>query len=373
MPPSLPAAAAAALLVAACLAATPASAEPLPFDGRVRPQADGSLAAYMDPPNAANHASSIEALPDGTLLLAWFSGTKEEADKCAIAVSRLPPGSAQWTAPAIVSERDGFSNQNPVLFHDVSSGTTMLFHSQLPAEAGEGLDALWLVLSTDGGATWAPPSPFLNLTAQHQGVFDRNRVVPRKDGSLLLPLYWTSDGAPNSPFMLVSDAANHSRWGALVNVSRADNLVQPTVVRTAPGTLTAFFRDRRAQSVYGAASSDEGLSWTAPTAAAAGGLPNNNAGIEAFQLASGATILLFNNATQGRTPLTAALSETAGAAWTVSRNLQVHDDNSTNTKGVEFSYPTVLQTPDGTIHAAYTYNRQTIKYVRFTEAWVRGA
>lgn len=370
--PRAPVAAAPAALVAAASLVAAVSAAPLPFDGLVRPQAGGLAVAYMDPPNLANHASTIEILPDGTLLLAWFSGVKEEADKCAIAVSRLPPGSAQWTTPAIVSERDGYSNQNPVLFHDVASGTTMLFHSQLPANAGEGLDALWLLLSSDGGATWSPPSPFLNLTAQRQGVFDRNRVVPRADGSLLLPLYWTSDGAPNSPFMLISDAANHSRWGAPVNVTRADNLVQPTVVRTAPGTLTAFFRDRKSRNIYGAASSDEGLTWTAPSVAAAGGLPNNNAGIEAFQLASGATILLFNNATKGRTPLTAALSEDAGAAWTASRDLQVHDDNSTNTAGVEYSYPTVLQAPDGTIHAAYTYNRQTIKYVRFTEGWVRG-
>ena len=87
---------------------------------------------------------------------------------------------------------------------------------------------------------------------------------------------------------------------------------------------------------------------------------------------SGADAKLFNNATQGRTPLTAALSKTAGADWIASRNLQVHDDNSSIVKGVEFSYPTVLQTPDGTIHAAFTYNRQTIKYVRFTEGWILG-
>jgi len=137
------------------------------------------------------------------------------------------------------------------------------------------------------------------------------------------------------------------------STSHADELVQPSVVRTAPGTLTAFFRDRRAQFIYAATSHDEGLSWTAPSAAAAGGLPNNNAGIEAYQLASGAAILLFNNATKGRTPLTAALSRMAGAAWVASRDLQVHDDNSTNVKDVEYSTPTVLQTPDGTIHGLH--------------------
>jgi predicted neuraminidase len=152
----------------------------------------------------------------------------------------------------------------------------------------------------------------------------------------------------------------------------APGLVQPSIVRTAPGVLTAFFRDRAAKHVYGATSRDEGASWSVPTPAQAGGLPNNNAGIEAFQLLSGRTLLLFNNVSGSggvRTPMTAATSPDGGLSWTVSRNLQVHDDN--DTKAVEFSYPSVLQTPDGTIHAAYTYNRQTIKYVRFTEGWLR--
>ncbi len=38
---------------------------------------------------------------------------------------------------------------------------------------------------------------------------------------------------------------------------------------------------------------------------------------------------------------------------------------------VEFSYPTLLQTSDGNIHVAYTYNRATIKYRRFTENWIK--
>ena len=44
------------------------------FDGKVRPEKDGSKAAFMIPPYKSNHASTIEVLPDGTLAAAWFSG-----------------------------------------------------------------------------------------------------------------------------------------------------------------------------------------------------------------------------------------------------------------------------------------------------------
>lgn len=264
-----------AFVLALFVCFTSSIAAPLSYDGLVRPQKDGSLVAYMDPPNIANHASSIEQLPDGTLLLAWFSGIKEEANKCAIAVSRLPAGSSQWSKPMIVSERDGFSNQNPVLYYDASTKTTFLYHSQLAAGAGEGLDNLWILQSTDSGVSWSKPSVFLDKSKDGKGIFDRNRIISRADGSLLFPLYWTTDGTPNTPFMLISSASNHSTWGNPVDVKNASNLVQPTVVRTASGTLKAFFRDRKSANVFGASSTDEGLTWTTPTPASAGNLPNN--------------------------------------------------------------------------------------------------
>ena len=364
----------AVLLALAAFAAGAAGAAgaPLPFDGLVRAQPDGSRVAYMAPPAAANHAASIEQLPGGALILAWFSGAAEEAPGCAIAVSRLAAGAVQWEAPRVVAERDGYSNQNPVLFYDAQAGAVRLFFSQLAANAGEGLDVLWQLTSADLGATWGVPRPFLDLTASKQGVFDRNRIIARADGGLLFPCYFTTKGPPNSPFLLTAPAANHTAWSAPQPIAGAAGLVQPSIVRTAPGTLTAFFRDRAGKSVYGATSRDEGASWTAPTPAQAGGLPNNNAGIEAFQLLSGNTLLLFNNRSGNgvRTPMTAALSRDGGLSWPVSRDLQVHDDN--DTQAIEFSYPTVLQTPDGTIHAAYTYNRQTIKYLRFVEGWLSG-
>lgn len=213
------------------------------------------------------------------------------------------------------------------------------------------------------------PTPFARALSQQ----DRNRIILSAGGGLIFPCYFTTDKIPNSPFLLIADAANHSKWGKPQSIKDADDLVQPSLVRTAPGTLTAFFRDRNAKNIFGATSMDEGGTWTKPTPAQAGNLPNNNAGIEAWQLASGNTVLLFNNKTGGgtRSPMTAALSRDGGRSWFASRNLQVHDDNSTS--ATEFSYPTVLQTPDGMIHAAYTYDRACIKYIAFSEAWISAA
>ena len=85
----------------------------------------------MIPPYKSNHASTIEILPDGTLAAAWFSGVKEEADNCAIVFATLPAGTTNWTTATTVSQREGYSNQNPVLFYDNITSTLHLFHSQV--------------------------------------------------------------------------------------------------------------------------------------------------------------------------------------------------------------------------------------------------
>lgn len=54
-----------------------------------------------------------------------------------------------------------------------------------------------------------------------------------------------------------------------------------------------------------------------------------------------------------------------GITWPYSRYLE-----SSNITSQEFSYPSLLQTPDNYIHVSYTYNRLTIKYVKFQESWI---
>ena len=139
--------------------------------------------------------------------------------------------------------------------------------------------------------------------------------------------------------------------------------------------MKTFFRDRRAVSIYFSDSNDDGLTWSIPKPTS---LPNNDAGIEAYRLKTGAIIMAFNShkgTRQPRSPLTVALSYDNGLTWPYQRNIQIHDDDN-NTHIGEYSYPSLIQSfwsgnDDNDIHLVYTYDRETIKYVRFNEKWIQ--
>jgi predicted neuraminidase len=161
----------------------------------------------------------------------------------------------------------------------------------------------------------------------------------------------------------------------IVNISQSDYLIQPTVIRLNNSSrLRAFFRDENASSIFYADSDDDGQTWTTPKAS---DLPNNNAGIEAYVLKSGAVIMAFNNhngTQQPRSPLTIALSYDNGMTWPYHRDVQIHDDDSEHVG--EYSYPSLIQSfwsgsDDNDIHLVYTYDRLTIKYIRFNEKWIK--
>lgn len=354
-----------------------------PYDGAVRQDPDGSYVAYMVPPYLSNHAVTLEQLPGGTLAAAWFSGVHEEAPGCAIVFSTLPAGGKKWSKPVTVAQRAKYSDQNPVLFFDNVSSVLHLFHSQAPANSGESAAEIWHLQSTDGkGQHWTASAPYIRAP----GSFPRNRIIRRTDRRLLFPYYSQGTGHPNWPVMAVSKGdtvpTDASGWSDEL-IQNSGDLVQPSTVRDPhdPGTLVTFFRDRRAKNIYRSTSENEGSNWTTPKPTV---LPNNNAGIEAYGLGGGGIVLAYNPQTSGRDPLAVAISIDGGETWPYERLLQ-HGDSASripvspesdidqeprSAKGNEFSYPSVLQTPDGIIHVMYTYNRETIKYKAFSRAWV---
>uniref|UniRef100_UPI001495CCE0 exo-alpha-sialidase n=1 Tax=Streptomyces niveus TaxID=193462 RepID=UPI001495CCE0 len=174
--------------------------------------------------------------------------------------------------------------------------------------------------------------------------------------------------------------------------------------------------------VYVSRSADGGESWSEPEP---GELPNNNSSVQYVPLADGRLALVLNNSSAAdstarrvslydeiddeglasggpadqvpasqahfaagggtgtafwgapRAPLTLALSADGGRTWPVMRDLETGDghcltNNSRDKLNREFSYPTILQGADGTLHIAYTYWRQAIKYVRVAPDWAAG-
>ena len=208
------------------------------------------------------------------------------------------------------------------------------------------------------------------------GAFDRNRIIPTLNNTgLIFPCYNSSPDIDYS-FLLRSSSSSEITWDR-IDIPQTDDLIQPSVIRlTTSSNLRVFFRDEDASSIYYADSSDDGMTWTKPKPTT---LPNNNAGIQAYVLKSGTLIMAFNNhagTSQPRSPLTVALSYDGGMTWPHQRNIQMHDDDDASKIG-EYSYPSIIQSfwsgpDDNDIHLVYTYDRQTIKYVRFNEKWIVG-
>ncbi|CAF1544439.1 unnamed protein product, partial [Rotaria sordida] len=338
----------------------------IPYDGIIHRSTDGSSYAFLSPPKSSNHASFIEQMtPSGTLAVAWFSGGEQQPN-CSIAVSLLELGSQQFTPGVIVSERVNYSNQNPVLFWDSETQILHLYHTQQLGHLKEQYAEMWHLYS----ATWSTPEIFYSTS----GAWDRNRIIHTYDkGGLIFPCYNSSLNHIDDYSYILRTPSLTSKW-TRIDIKRSDNLIQPTLIRLNNSLqLRAFFRDKRYQWIYYADSNDDGLTWTIPKPTS---LPNNDAAVQAYTLKSGAIIMAFNNLNgTARSPLTVTLSYDNGITWPYHRDVQIHDDDNVTYIG-EYSYPSILQTSwsgpdDNDIHLVYSYDRQTIKYRRFNENWVK--
>jgi predicted neuraminidase len=217
------------------------------------------------------------------------------------------------------------------------------------------------------------------------GSFCRSPIVVLSNRDWLFPTYYSGEdrAAATDIYSTVQISEDAGRTWTEYPMLNSGGRVQASVLELDPGQLIAFFRSRAADNIYVSHSPDYGRTWTQPERTV---LPNNNSSIQAIKLTSGSIAMVFNHAGSGgdsdavvwpraRYPLTVALSEDGGQTWPFMRHIDTGDNfagEQNRSLNRRCSYPSIVQTRDGLIHVAYSYRgRQCIKYVRFTEDWIR--
>ena len=310
---------------------------------------------FNKPPTPQCHASTVVQTTRG-LVAAWFAGTREKNKDVGIWVS-YHDGS-RWSAPREVAngvQHDGlrYPCWNPVLHQTPGSGPLLLFFKVGPNPA-----AWWgeMMISDDGGRTFGQRQ---RLPEGIDGPVRCKPIVTR-DGGLLCGSSTEFDGwRVHFEKVDLQDGKPTASWQRIgpINDASKFNAIQPTFLRHQDGSLQALCRTK--ESVIASTRSQDGGQTWSPLIAT--DLPNPNSGIDAVSLADGRHLLIYNHLDSGkgqwgpRGQLNLAISRD-GDHWTPVGVLEQEAK-------AEFSYPAMIQTADGLIHATYTWKRQKIKHV----------
>jgi predicted neuraminidase len=298
-------------------------------------------------PFASCHASTLVEVEPGRLLAAWFGGQAEGARDVKIWSAAFD--GKTWSPPMAVGEEPGFPCWNPVLFRS-STGSLFLFYKAGPNPSS------WtgqVRRSTDSGKTWGRVEP---LPAGLLGPI-KNKPIEHPKGTILAPTSVESHRAWCAWVeRSTDDGKTWRRFGPIAVPGKPYGLIQPTLLLTRQGGLTALCRSRGIGFICQSDSPD-GETWSEARPIE---LPNPGSGIDAVRAANGDWYLMYNNTKTARSPLNLARSTDDGKTWKMVAVLE-------SAPG-EFSYPAIIQTADSRLHTTYTWNRRHIKHVTFDPA-----
>lgn len=332
-------------------------------------RADLTITTVFGPETATGrykHPTTFTELDNGDLLLAYYGGGGEYEKKTAVFSSRLAAGSTTWSPPTPIASNPMYSMGNPVLWQ-APDHRVWLFFVVRPGETWS-TSRIGAKISDDRGQSWCDTF----MVTFDEGTMVRSRPITLADGNYLLPIYHetgadTEFTAPDTGSVFLRfDPATQS-WSRSEKVlSRMGNL-QAAVVELEPGRLLALCRrggdyePGKDGFVVRTESTDSGRTWSPGTETE---FPNPNAAVELIKLQSGNLLFVYNHSMDDRSPLRAVLSTDGGKTWP--RHLDLASGPGS------FSYPTAVQSRDGTLHVTFTANeRTTIQHAQFQEADIK--
>ena len=327
--------------------------------------ADTRIELPQDQPSA--HASSLALASDGTVLVAWFAGTREGAADVRIEMARIGAGKVQsrWTALTREQLQAGVRRSirklgNPVLCRG-SDGRLHLFVVSVSVGGWSG-SAINHLASTDDGRTWSVPrrlilSPLLNFSS-----LVRAPALPLADGGLGLPAYHECV----TKWPLWARLGAEGNMVSCVRMPTQGRALQPAVAALSSASAVAALRRGQGAvpQVPVCRTEDGGLTWST---ARDSGVPNPDSGVALVRLSDGTLLMACNPLESGRQVLQILHSRDGGMTWTRGALVERGSD------GGEFSYPALLQDRDGAVVLSYTFNRTSIVVRRFGAVWAMEA
>lgn len=374
-----------------------------------------------------NHGSCLVETPRGDLLVCWFNGSGERtADDVKIEGARKRKGQKGWSPRFTMADTPDYPDTNCAMLID-PKGRLWLFWPTILANLWESALLKYRIATNyhqDGPPQWivnevlhVTPGPDFEsavsnyvrqaeaelthadlsaeelerrlrrltslstratdklqrrlgwMTRAHPFVFEGRRLI--------LPLY--SDGFSFSLMAITDD------WGQTWRTSNpligAGN-IQPSIVQRRDGSLYTVMRDNGPppKRLQQSESRDGGETWSPVTDS---DILNPGTGSEIISLRNGNWLLIGNDTERGRHSLVVQLSDDEGRTWKWKRHLETEIGDPD--KPHAYSYPSILQGQDGTLHATYSYHlgrarerdalgkpaRKSIKYVHFNEAWIK--
>lgn len=366
-----------------------------------------------------NHGSCVVETPGSDLLACWFYGSGErQADDVKIVGARLRRGATGWSERFTMADTPDLPDTNCCMIVDPAGRLWLIW----PTILDNRWESALLKFKTsddferDGPPVWktsdvlhVKPGPEFAATVKTAVEKFRPRASsePRVQAYLDYPLSASQDKLKSRlgwmtrahPFILdgrrlivplYSDGFNFSLmaitddWGQTWHTSTplvGEGNVQPSIVRRRDGSLYTMMRDNGLppQRIQQASSSDRGETWSEVTDTA---LPDPGAGMEIMSLANGHWLVINNDTEKGRHQLCVRVSDDEGRTWKWSRHLE---RDAVGPDAGSYSYPSLIQAKDGTLHATYSFTisktkavndatgrpaRETIKHVHFNEAWI---
>lgn len=307
---------------------------------------------YEKAPYPSCHASTIVETAQGGLVAAWFGGTREKDPDVGIWLSRREKEA--WTPGVEVAngvQPDGTRHPtwNPVLFQP-RNAPLMLFY-----KVGPSPQTWWgeVRTSADGGQTWSAARRLPN------GILGpiKNKPVQLTDGTILSPTSNETNERPSKWTVHFERSTDGGKtWSATppLNDGVTIGAIQPSILfhdRVGGSKLQAVGRTRQGK-VFTISSEDAGKAWGPMSLLE--DVPNPSSGTDAVTLKDGRHLLVYNPVAKGRTPLVVGVSRD-GRSWR--RAVTLEDQPG------EYSYPAIIQTPDGRVHITYTWKRERVRHV----------